>query len=299
MNRDAGARAFQVPAFAKVNLALEVLGRRPDGFHEIRTVFQSIDLHDTLAFEPAPGLELDCLGLPGLAPEQNLVWKAALELARAAGRAPDARITLHKRIPAGAGLGGGSSDAAATLLGLRRLWASPVPDAMLREVAAGLGSDVPYFLSGGTALGIGRGEEIYPLPDLPEAHLVVVYPGVHISTAEAYRSLAPLLTSPRSAHRIMSFCGRLEEGLACLAGIFNDFETSILPAQSEIREARELLAGLGAEPPLLSGSGSSVFGFFVNEESARAALGAETPAAWRVFPAKTLSRKEYLRRILG
>src|SRR5262249_27861878 len=156
-------------------LDLRVLGIRPDGFHELRTVFQSVDLHDTLVSSDRPGpFRLRCrtAGVP--VDEGNLVWRAAGALWTALGRSGppiDTTVTLEKTIPMQAGLGGGSADAAAALAGLGRLWGG-VPMTLLREVAAGLGADVPFFLSGGTALGLGRGEEIYPLVDLPR-HWVV------------------------------------------------------------------------------------------------------------------------------
>jgi 4-diphosphocytidyl-2-C-methyl-D-erythritol kinase len=293
------ATALRVRSFAKINLALAVLGRRTDGYHEIRTVFQSIDLHDELEFAESTRLELKCDDLPGVPPTQNLVWKAAETLGRLAGIDRGARITLRKNIPAGAGLGGGSSNAAATLVGLSRFWGLRAQDADLREMAADLGADVPFFLGGGTALGIGRGDELYPLPSIDTLHLVVVYPGVQVSTAEAYRSLRLLLTSKEASHKIQRFCGRLPGNQSFLAGIFNDFETSILPAYPEIGEAKRFLSDQGAKAALLSGSGSSVFGFFLDEESALAASRAMVPETWRVFPAKTLSHAEYHQRLFG
>jgi 4-diphosphocytidyl-2-C-methyl-D-erythritol kinase len=280
-----------VRSFSKVNLALSLLGRRTDGFHEIRTVFQSIDLCDELEFLPSPTLEFVCEDLPDVPSRENLVWKAASALAQAVPGARGAKITLRKRIPPGSGLGGGSSNAAATLLGLCRVWNLSVSQQQLHSQAAQLGSDVPFFLYGGTALGIGRGDEIYPLPELPRANLVVIVPFVHISTAEAYRAASLGLTSPRPAHRIQGFAGQLRKGTSCL--------TEILPAYPAIREAKDLLIDLGATAALLSGSGSSVFGFFCDEESALAASRAAGKGTWRVFPAKTLSSAEYLQRFSG
>jgi 4-diphosphocytidyl-2-C-methyl-D-erythritol kinase len=291
--------ALLVRSFAKINLALAVLGKRPDGFHEIRTVFQSIDLHDLIEIRPASRLHLECAGLFGVPVEANLVWRAANALSDSIRAGAGAEITLRKHIPTGAGLGGGSSNAAATLIGLAQFWGIELAEGKLQALAAGLGSDVPFFLRGGTALGIGRGEEIAPLPDLTAAHLVVLYPGIHVSTVDAYASLRMALTSRDAAHRIQDFCGRLQRGVDCLPWIFNDFETSILPAYPAIAEAKAFLTSRGATATLLSGSGSSVFGFFVDEESALAVSGAVVPEAWRVFPAKTLSRAEYLQRLLG
>ncbi len=292
--------SIRIRSFAKVNLALAVLGKRTDSFHEIRTVFQSIGLHDDLEIRPAAGLELHCNNLASVPTEENTVWRAAAALARIADPPTGAGLYLDKHIPPGSGMGGGSSNAAAALLGLCRFWNLEIPAAELQRIAANIGSDVPFFLLGGTALGIGRGEELYPLPEIRTAHLVVVCPGVHISTAAAYASLNLLLTSPQTTHRIQSLCGRLEYDSEWLTGIFNDFETSILPAYPAVREAKDFLAARGAVATMLSGSGSSVFGFFSDEESALAAsrspIGRES---WRVFPTKTLSRVEYLQGMFG
>jgi len=290
---------LRVRSFAKVNLALSVLGKRTDGYHEIRTVLQSIDLFDELEFRPAPSLILHCENLDGLPAEENLVWKSAEALSRVANVSHGAEILLRKRIPSGAGLGGASSNAAAALLSLSRLWQVELPPEKMRDLAASLGSDVPFFLHGGTALGIGRGEEIYPLPEFPSATMLVVFPGISIITAEAYRSLSFVLTSRHNTHKIQDFCGQIQSVPGCLAGIFNDFETSILPAHAAIREAKDCLQRAGAIATLLSGSGSSVFGFFFDEESALAASRAVGRENWRVFPAKTLSRAEYSQRMFG
>ncbi len=291
---------LKIRSFAKVNLALGVLGKRADGYHEIRTIFQSIDLHDDLEFRPSERLELDCENLESVPNEENTVWRAATALARAATALSGAHIVLRKRIPAGSGLGGGSSNAAATLLGLRRFWGLNTSLQELRRLGAEIGSDVPFFLEGGTALGIGRGEEIYPLPEIRRAHLVVLYPGVHVSTAAAYRSLRLELTSGQAVHKIQRFCGCLDGDSDFRSEIFNDFEHSILPAFPPVREAKEFLRERGATATLLSGSGSSVFGFFLDEESALAASRGNLPqGGWRVFPAKTLSRAEYSHSMFG
>jgi len=179
-----------VRAHGKINLDLRVLGPRPDGYHELRTVFQSIALHDVLECVPREGpfaIECDAAGVP--LDDANLVWRAAQALWRAlrrAGSVRDVLIRLQKQIPLQAGLGGGSGDAAAALIGLARLWNVPVRPPQLTDVAATLGADVPFFLSGGTALGLGRGDEVYPLADLPRHWIVLLVPGFGVSTADAY-----------------------------------------------------------------------------------------------------------------
>jgi 4-diphosphocytidyl-2-C-methyl-D-erythritol kinase len=290
---------LRVRSFAKVNLALSILGRRRDGFHDIQTIFQSIDICDELEFRTASQLELRCEDLPDIPTEDNLVWKAATLLASKSKKREGASITLRKKIPLGSGLGGGSSNAAASLLGLCRLWKIEMSDSELFAIAASLGSDVPFFLIGGMALGVGRGEEIHPLPDPLCRFLVVVYPGIHVSTAEAYRSLNLGLTSSVRDHRIQRFRSQVEKGNNFLTKIFNDFEASILPTYPAIQEAKSFLEARGATAALLSGSGSSVFGFFSDEESALAAARAGGREAWRVFPAKTLSRAEYFQSMFG
>ncbi len=290
--------AVVVRSFAKINLALAVLGSREDGYHEIRTVLQSIDLHDILEIRPSLALELDCEGLADVPLDDNLVWQAATRLHREYP-VSGARIMLRKKIPPGSGLGAGSSNAAAALLGLIRLWGLDVPPGRLRDVAAGLGADVPFFLSGGTALGIGRGDEVYPLPDFPSCNLVVIYPGLSVSTAEAYRQLSRRLTPEASRNKIQLFCSSLGAGSGFPTGIFNDFERVIPAAHGSIREARDFLMERGATAALLSGSGSSVFGFFRSEESALAASSAIEREAWRVFPAKTLSRSGFFQGLFG
>jgi 4-diphosphocytidyl-2-C-methyl-D-erythritol kinase len=183
-------RAFSLRAFAKINLTLRIKHVREDGFHELQTILQAIDLYDRLTFESRRGaFEIRCQR-PGVPVDRaNLIWNAAQQLWTAAGRAGeprDARVTLEKRIPMQAGLGGGSSDAAAALLGLRRVWKMRIADEDLVAVAARLGSDVPYFLVGGTALGLSRGEEVYPLVDLPRMWVVLVMPAFGVATKDAY-----------------------------------------------------------------------------------------------------------------
>jgi len=291
--------SIRVRSFAKINLALSVLGRRDDGYHEIRTVLQSIDLCDELVFESDSEIRLRCTGLDSVQPRDNLVFRAAESLRRATATRHGADIFLKKSVPSGAGLGGGSSNAAATLLALARLWGLSVPMDDLCRIAAQLGSDVPFFLTGGTALGVGRGQEIHPLPEWPETPLVVIYPGTAISTAEAYRSLKLELTSADAASRIERFCGQAARTSTAMTPLFNDFETSILPAYPAVREAREFLAEHGATAVLLSGSGSAVFGFFSDEESALAVSRMPMRGSWRAFPAKTLSRSDYHRAMFG
>lgn len=257
--------AVRLEAFAKVNLSLVVLGRRTDGFHELDTVFQTVDLADTLSFEPAPELALTIdADLP--VDDGNLVIRAARALAAEAGIVPGAAIRLEKRIPWGAGLGGGSADAAATLLGLTALWGVSVPGRRLLSIAAALGSDVPFFLYGGCARGTGRGERIEPMPDPPGVAIVLLVPPFGLATPDVYRRLrAPALTAGEGPTNLLgSGPGPAPDR--------NDLEPAAESVRPEVRAIRESLRSAGAVRARLSGSGSAVFGIFDDAGSAQEAL---------------------------
>ena len=189
-------RAITVKAFAKINLSLRIKAKRADGFHEVQTILQALDLADRLTCQARRGPFQIACSTPRVPTDRtNLVWRAAQRLWDAAGRdgePRDAIVTLDKRIPMQAGLGGGSSDAAAALLALRQVWKLRVADEELFAIAARLGSDVPYFFVGGTALGLGRGEEVYPLADLPRWWVVLIVPPFGVATADAYEWLDQL-----------------------------------------------------------------------------------------------------------
>jgi 4-diphosphocytidyl-2-C-methyl-D-erythritol kinase len=292
------AEKITLPAFAKINLGLRVAGRRADGFHEIVTVFQTITLHDNLTFEARPdeGLELSCSDPDIPVDESNLVRRAAFALREHFGVRRGARVGLEKVIPAGGGLGGGSSDAAITLTALARLWEIETGVRELAEIGARLGADVPFFLTGGTALGTGTGTDIRPLADASKMHLVVVTPGVGVSTAEAYKALgAPALTKPETVANL--FVSRTEADFPdSLCDVMsNDFEAVVVRLHPEIGRARDRVAETGARRAMLSGSGSSVYGVFDSEgkaERAREAL--KTEDGWRVSACATLTRAEYI-----
>ena len=226
-------KSVRVPAYAKVNLRLDVLGRRADGYHELRTIFQAISLHDTLVLETKrePGIELRIAGNSELAGEpgqDNLVYRAIQELGREIGIRHGVRAVLTKRIPVGRGLGGGSSDAAAALVGLLRLTGKRIEAARLLEIASGLGADVPFFLHGGRALGIGRGDEIYPLPDVPRRHVLVVSPHeIAVPTRDAYQWLSEELTNGAGPTKLMRFCALCWSPQG--GALSNDFEAAVFP----------------------------------------------------------------------
>jgi len=298
-----------VLASAKINLDLRVVGRRPDGFHELRTIFQSLALHDVLTVRSARGpfrLEGSAPGVP--LDRSNLVWRAAAAAWEAAGkRGPVQGVTiaLEKRVPAAAGLGGGSSDAAATLVGVNQVLRLGLGAGELHRVAAGLGSDVPFFLVGGTALGLGRGEDLYPLPDLPAHHVVLVRPPFGVNTADAYRwyqeETQGGLTQRGLTQRGLTQTGQTLALPWKAAGLplENDLEAAVLARHEEIGAAREALLRKGAVAALMAGSGSTVFGLFEESTRARKAAAALARPGWTVIVTRTLGRAACLRRLAG
>lgn len=290
-------RTFTLPAFAKINLTLRVHGRRADGYHEISTTLQTITLNDLITFEPLPGerFELVCAAPDVPADETNLVHRAATALRERFGVRRGARVTLEKKIPSGGGLGGGSSDAAVALVGLSYLWDLHIGKRELAETGARLGADVPFFFTGGTALGTGTGTDIAPLGDAPRRHLIVVTPAVKVSTAEAYKALnAPALTKADGAVMLPISHEEADFSDSLRGEMRNDFEAVVFRLHPDIKRAKDALLGAGARGAMLSGSGSSVFGVFDSESEARLALGAlGAEAGWQVFPCSTLTRGEY------
>jgi 4-diphosphocytidyl-2-C-methyl-D-erythritol kinase len=294
-------REVRIPAYAKINLRLEVLGKRNDGYHELRTVFQTVSLHDTLHFRPSrrPGLALIIQGndeLSGEAMEKNLVYRAVDALRGEFKQRSGVEITLKKNIPAGRGLGGGSSDAAAALLGYLQFLGEKIEPARLLAIAAGLGADVPFFLLGGRALGISKGDEIYPLPDVPKFSLLIVSPKeIHVPTPDAYRWLhAPQLaslTKGAADHKLYRFCALCWSAQgACLS---NDFEPAVFERHHRLAQIKRALLQAGASEALLAGSGSAVFGVFPSPAKARrAAVGFPHDQA---FVCESISRKRYAR----
>jgi 4-diphosphocytidyl-2-C-methyl-D-erythritol kinase len=289
MSRETGPRAARVRALAKVNLDLRVLGKRPDGYHELRTVFQTISLADTLdvAFTPARRTSVELaseLNIP-----DNLVVRAAhltLEAMRKSGRVD---MRLVKRIPMGAGLGGGSSDAAAVLLALPALADKPLELPKLLELAQQLGSDVSFFLFGGAAVGIGRGTELFPLPDSAPRHGIVVATGIHVSTPEAYRRLSPRLTIELQQNKIFGFQSQVWDRGRSPAS--NDFETVVFEEHGRIASLKRKLLRAGAETAMMTGSGSAVFGLFPTREHAGRAI--ESLGEQEVFRISFVSRARY------
>jgi 4-diphosphocytidyl-2-C-methyl-D-erythritol kinase len=300
-------KSVRISAYAKVNLRLDVLGRRADGYHELRTIFQIISLHDTLVLDAMRnrGVELRIDGNVQLAGEpgtDNLVYRALDELSRELGLRQGVRAQLTKRIPVGRGMGGGSSDAAAALLGLLRLTGKRVPLERLMSVASGLGSDVPFFLQGGRALGIGRGEEIYPLPDVPKRTVLVVSPHeIAVPTKDAYRWISEMKSTQRSEQltngedpsRLPRFCALCWSPQG--GALSNDFEAAVFPRYPRLDAIKRELLQQGAAEASLAGSGSAVFGIYQHPAKARRAARAFPQD--QVFLCATLSRVEYRRKM--
>jgi 4-diphosphocytidyl-2-C-methyl-D-erythritol kinase len=291
----------RIPAYAKVNLRLEVLGKRADGYHELRTIFQTVSLHDSLRLRAArqSAISLTVLGNKLLSDEpleKNLVYRAVDALRRELKIRSGVEIVLDKRIPAGRGLGGGSSDAAAALRGYLKLTGKRVDPVRLLAIAASLGADVPFFLFGGCALGVGKGDEIYPLPDLPHSRFLIVSPNaIHVPTPDAYRWLhAPelaSLTKSAAAHKLFKFCALCWSPQG--ATLSNDFEEAVFRRHARLDQIKRALLRRGASEALLAGSGSAVFGVFPSPAKARrAAVGFPDD---QVFVCESISRSQFAR----
>ncbi len=291
----------RIPAYAKVNLRLEVLGKRADGYHELRTIFQTVSLHDSLRLRQTrqSAISLTVRGNSTLSQEpieKNLVYRAVEALRRELQVRSGVEIVLDKKIPAGRGLGGGSSDAAAALVGYLRLTSKRIDPVRLLGIAASLGADVPFFLFGGCALGVGKGEEIYPLPDLPTTFYLIVSPNsIHVPTPDAYRWLhAPemaSLTKSAAAHKLYKFCALCWSPQE--ASLSNDFEAAVFKRHSRLGQIKRALLRLGASEALLAGSGSAVFGVFPSPVKARrAAVGFPND---QVFVCESISRSKFAR----
>ena len=285
-------RNIRVLAFAKINLTLRILGARADGYHELRTTFQSIALHDTLTFIAAPGaFRIECDDPACPTDRSNLVWHAAERMWRAAGRrgAPrDLVVRVEKRIPLQAGLGGGSSDAAATLGALEALWRVERPREQIRSIASDLGADVPFFFEGGTALGVERGDVLFPLLDAPASWVVLVIPGFGVSTREAYG----WFDQDRRAEALRHDAKISGAGIA---NVGNDLQAPVARRHPQIARLVGALRRLGASHAALSGSGSAVFGLFGTRVAAAAAARAVAGRNRRALVTRTLDRAKYAR----
>ena len=292
-------RSISLPAFAKINLDLRVLGTRPDGFHDLKTVFQSLALFDTVTVTARRGpLAVTCDEPDIPTDRRNLVWKAASLLHRVnTGKSTpprDIAIDLRKRVPSEAGLGGGSANAAMTLLALNALWKMELTPDSLARIGGRLGADVPYFMIGGTALGLGRGDDIYPLSDMPPVHVVILRPGFGVATADAYGWFDEELRRPlkEPAARAMP-----AGWPAWSFTLRNDLEIPVVRHHPAIGRIKQSLIDAGAAFAAMSGSGSAVFGLFERAEAARRTANDLARPGWLSLHTRTLTRKEYERRV--
>lgn len=252
--------SLSIHAYAKINLSLEVIGRRDDGYHDVATILQTVDLADTVTLRPAEGLTVTCDDTR-LSGEDNIVWDAALVLAKRAGLAPNADITIEKRIPVAAGLGGGSADAAAALRGLNVLWGLNLPDAELVSVAGSLGSDVPFLLTGGAALGTGRGDQLEQLPAVETTRLLLVAPGGTISrkTPTLYGALTPDDYSDGKRTRRLADSAALATATLTSDSCRNVFTRAALEIFPGLDDVWERVAAVTEFLPCLSGAGPAFF----------------------------------------
>ncbi|MDH4270908.1 MAG: 4-(cytidine 5'-diphospho)-2-C-methyl-D-erythritol kinase [Candidatus Aminicenantes bacterium] len=281
---------MKVRSFAKINLGIEVLKKRRDGYHEIKTLFQTIDLSDTLEFRLLNGREVRLSGTDSTIPwdESNLVFRAARLLQQSFPNAAGVEIRVTKNIPAGRGLGGGSSNAALALVALNNLWRIGLDRPGLQTFARRLGADVPYFLEGGLCLGEGRGDELSPLDDLPVLHCALALPSFPISTADIYGRLR--LTSLDKDSKINRFLARREFGL-----LENRLEETIFSLYPRLKAIRSSFLQKEAVLSLVSGTGSAVFGLFEERDKAARALAA-MESSEPVLLVETLPRGRYWKR---
>ncbi len=294
------SRAIVLRPSAKINLTLRVGPLRADGFHEVRTLMQSIAINDVVTVTSRTGPFGLLVRAPGVPPDRtNLVWRAAEKLWKGAGRAGDPRdahVKLDKHIPTEAGLGGGSADAAAALVGLNQVWNLKLPRRELMRLAGELGSDVPFFLQGGTALGAGRGEELYPVDDLERLGVVLIKPSFGVSTADAYRWLdedrAAGLPDQAPGGRVHEVEAGWPAGAVTL---INDLQGPVARRHPAIDEMVSACVREGAMAAAMTGSGSAVFGIFADSVARRAAGRLKRPD-WLVTLTRTLGRREAARR---
>ena len=315
-----------VRSFAKLNLGLRIGAARADGFHDLLTVYQTIGLHDVirLSVGRGSGIEIRCADSRVPRDESNTCYRIverAMAALQAKGRV---LIEIEKRLPVQGGLGGASANAVATMLGLERALRKRLPAAERLRIAAEVGSDLPLFLIGGTVLGVGRGEKVYPLPDLPATPCVVVTPEIGVSTPKAFaewdRRDPEKLTHPDGSDRINELSRELSAWLSepyssapdvrrgragnpllwlVRAGIENDFEQVVFPEYPELCEAKAAITRAGAKYASLSGSGSTLYGLFGSKTAANTAMIRLRKEGWAARATTTLTRAAYWRRLFG
>ena len=312
-----------VRSFAKINLGLYIGPPRPDGFHELRTVYQTIGLYDriTVGVRPGAGIEIESADSRVPTDATNTCYRIVERAMAALGAKGQVTVEIEKRLPVQGGLGGASANAVATLLALERALKKRLPQADRLRIAAEVGSDLPLFLVGGTALGVERGEAVFPLPDLPAIPCVIVTPEIGVSTPRAFadwdRKVAKKLTVSAPSDRINRFGhvlsawlsdasgasarsrSRAESPLLDLVrtGIENDFERVVFPQYPELRDFKSVLEGAGALYASLSGSGSALYGLFRTRDAAKRAVAKLKKAGVPAQATSTMTRRQYWKRI--
>jgi len=311
--------AAGVRSFAKINLGLSIGARREDGFHDLLTVYQTINLHDTIRVSHGPGrgIEIQCSDPRVPKDESNTCYRVIEKAVFALHAKGRFAIDIEKRLPVQGGLGGASSNAVAALIALERVLKKTLPGEERLRIAAEVGSDLPLFLIGGTVLGMGRGEQVYPIEDLPAMPCVVLTPEVGVSTPKAFAAWDRKLTMAGASDKMDELGrglsawlsemysgapfrrGRAENLLLELvrAGIKNDFEQVVFPEYPELSEGKRALERAGAKYASLSGSGSALYGLFASKEAARAAVTKLRKQGWAAQATVTLTRGQYWRRI--
>ena len=281
---------FKTPA--KINLGLFILGKRPDGYHDLETLFQMVSLYDTVELESLDGkIELVCDDPRVPAGESNLMIQAARLLQEAVPEKTGlgCRMVLKKKIPMGAGLGGGSGNAAGVLMGLNRLWDLKLKSAELFKIAARLGSDIPFFLSAPSALGEGRGERLTVLPPPKKFHVILVYPRVPMATSEVYKALSFNLTKTSNNIKILREFFSQSNIISLGAHLHNDLEPVVIKRLPVVESIKGKLRSLSAAGTLVSGSGSTVFGIFEDSKAAEQAFARCSEEPWDAFLTETIS----------
>ena len=274
---------------AKINLSLDILGKRADNYHDIETVMHKIELHDMIKIEDSDEIRINCnYNIPL---KQNLVLKAVKLLKERYGIKRNVSITMEKNIPIGAGLGGGSSNAALALIGLNKLWNLNLKQEELAELAKEIGSDVPFFITGNAAYAKGRGELLERIEPVG-FNVLLVNPGFEISTKEAYENLDLSLTGKKLASRQMLKCVKSKNIRKIAQFLHNDFESFTLAKYPVLKEIKDALAANGALNAVMSGSGPTIFGIFEDEEKAKGAYERLKGSYDFVFLTKTLEKNE-------
>jgi 4-diphosphocytidyl-2-C-methyl-D-erythritol kinase len=284
---------MHVKSFAKINLGIEILRKRNDGFHDIRTLFQTIDLWDDLEFKSILQDEILLDGRNFSIPwdEKNLVYQAANLLKKRYGVKKGIEIQVKKKVPAGRGLGGGSSNAAMTLYALSQIWRLGLDKKTLKQLGACLGADVPFFFEGGLCRGEGKGDRVFALEDIDQHLCLLVFPDISVSTGSVYGRVGPALTSENKDSKIIKFLDSRD-----LRYLENDLEEIVFRIYPQIKAIKGLIQEQGSELSMMSGSGSAVYGLFLDMEKAQKSkkkLQGKHP----VVLVKTLTREQYWRSI--